>query len=173
MSERSENLWAPWRIEYIRTLEGEPDEPGCFLCRYWQQPEQDKENRVILRGKHTFGVLNRFPYTNGHLLIAPADHVADLHEIDESALHEMIRMTRDGIQLLRETLRPHGLNVGMNFGRCAGAGLPDHVHTHIVPRWNGDTNYMAVVGDVRVIPQALDALHQELIAAAQKLGLSD
>lgn len=173
MAEKNPNLWAPWRIEYIESLGDENDDSECFLCRYWRETDNDEQHRLVWRGRRAFVVMNRFPYTNGHLLICPADHVGDLSELPETSSTEVARMTRDALRLLTDTIHPHGFNVGMNIGRCAGAGLPDHLHTHIVPRWNGDTNYMAIVGDVRVIPQALDTLRDRLVAGAIKMGLRE
>ena len=158
-------------MEYIRSLEEESKETGCFLCRYWQEPTQDRENHVVWRGKTAYAVMNRFPYTNGHLLVAHAEHKADLTELTEDEVVEMSRMTRDAVALLRQTVHAQGFNVGYNIGQCAGAGLPGHLHLHIVPRWSGDTNFMAVTGDIRVVPDALDALCTELVQAAEAAGL--
>ena len=170
MSEQNRNLWAPWRLEYIRGLGGAED-GGCFLCRYAGHPDQDGENRVIWRGAACLTVFNQFPYNNGHLLIAPQAHLAELEELDDAALTELIRTIRDAKRLLQGALGAHGFNVGMNFGRCAGAGLPGHLHVHIVPRWEGDTNFMPVVGDTRVISQSIEAVHQQMRRAADELGL--
>jgi ATP adenylyltransferase len=172
MGESNANLWAPWRMEYIRSLEEEAQEcSGCFLCRYVAEPEADARNHVVWRGKDVFVVMNRFPYTNGHLLVAPARHIADPAELTESELLELSRATYQGVAVLRKALQPQGFNVGTNLGRCAGAGLPDHLHHHVVARWSGDTNYMAVLGGIRVIPDGLDATYQGLVAAAEELGL--
>ena len=139
MAEFNENVWAPWRMEYIRSLDVEKEEEGCFLCRYWQQPDRDGANRVVWRSDGAFAVMNRFPYTNGHMLIAHAAHKGDMVDLSEEELFEMTRLTRDCVELLRKTVHAQGFNVGYNIGRCAGAGLPDHLHLHIVPRWSGDT----------------------------------
>ncbi len=168
MAESNQNLWAPWRMEYIRSIDDD-DADGCFLCRYWENPDDDRRNHVLWRGKSVFVVMNRFPYTNGHLLIAPAEHTADFGGLNDPIAAELATATRDAVRLLGEAIGPHGYNIGTNLERCAGAGLPGHLHTHIVPRWNGDTNFMAVVGDIRVIPQSLDALYDELVTAAGKL----
>ncbi len=165
------NIWAPWRMEYIRSLEAEAGEVGCFLCHYWQNPQDDRANHVVLRGKRAFAVMNRFPYTNGHLLIAPVTHNGTLAGLDEATLMELTTMTRDAVGLLEEALSPQGFNIGYNIGRCAGAGLPDHLHGHVVPRWNADTNYMAVLGGIRVVPDALNATHEQLVQTANRLGL--
>ncbi len=171
MADFNKNLWAPWRMEYLRSLNREPAEEACFLCGYWEHPQQDEENHVIWRTASTFAVMNRFPYTNGHLLIAHAAHKSDFADLSEDELMEMTRTIRDAVSVLRNTLSPQGFNIGYNLGRCAGAGLPGHLHAHIVPRWSGDTNFMAVIGDSRVIPDALDALCAELIRNAQAAKL--
>ena len=170
MAEQNQNLWAPWRLEYIRALAGK-DDAGCFLCRYAEHPELDSQNQIIWRGPACLTVFNRFPYNNGHLLIAPLAHKAEMEELDDTALGELIRTVRDAKRLLAKTTSAHGFNVGMNFGRCAGAGLPGHLHVHIVPRWDGDTNFMPVIGSTRVISQSIEALYAEMHAAAAGLGL--
>lgn len=158
-------------MEYIRSLSEENDETGCFLCHYWATPDRDTQNRVILRGRTGFVVMNRFPYNNGHLLIACAQHKSGYDELAAPELLEMQELTREAITLLRRTINPQGFNVGVNLGRCAGAGLPDHMHAHVVPRWAGDTNYMAVIGEARVIPEGLDALYRELRANVAPPGM--
>jgi ATP adenylyltransferase len=115
--------------------------------------------------------MNRFPYTNGHLLVAHAGHKGDLVDLREQELADLTAGIRDAVQVLRRVLNPQGFNIGYNLGHCAGAGLPDHLHAHVVPRWGGDTNYMAVIGDTRVIPDALDALAAQLVAGAREAGL--
>ncbi len=169
MPQFNRNLWAPWRMEYIRSLAEE--QQGCFLCRYWSEPQNDAKNHLIWRADRCFAVLNRFPYTSGHALVATAAHKAGMDELTEDELTEFIRMTRDVVTLLTEAICPGGFNIGINLGRCAGAGLPDHLHTHVVPRWDGDTNFMAVIGDARVIPQSMDALYEHLREAAKRAGL--
>lgn len=170
MNEFPENLWAPWRMEYIRSI-GDQSKSGCFLCDYRDAPGQDSDNHVICRTDHALLMMNRFPYTNGHLLVAPLGHKEDLEDLCDAEMNSLWYLTRDAKTLLADTLNPHGFNVGINFGLCAGAGLPGHLHLHVVPRWNGDTNFMAVLGDVRVIPESLDRLHKDLVAAAAKLGI--
>ncbi|MFQ5462123.1 MAG: HIT domain-containing protein [Phycisphaerae bacterium] len=167
MAEANKNLWAPWRMEYIRSLSDEVQARGCFLCRYWGHPDADAENHVVSRGRETFVVMNRFPYTNGHLMVATAHHDGGLSSLSSEAFTEMMEMIRDAVGLLERVVKAQGFNIGFNVGLCAGAGLPDHLHAHIVPRWSGDTNYMAVLGDVRVVPDSLDALYKELVAAAK------
>jgi ATP adenylyltransferase len=160
-------------MEYIRSLDQQTQDVGCFLCHYWQHPDQDRANHVVWRNRTALVVMNRFPYTNGHLLVAPGSHQDNLTALNREELQELTTATRDALGLLTEALGPQGFNIGYNIGRCAGAGLPDHVHAHVVPRWNADTNYMAVLGGIRVIPDALEATYQQLAAAAEKLQLPD
>ncbi len=171
MPEFSNALWAPWRMDYIRSLAPGGQDNGCFLCKYWAAAEQDRANHVLWRGPTCFVAFNRFPYSNGHVLIAPGRHVPALADLADAELDELIRRIRDAQVLIAEVVRPQGFNVGINAGRCAGAGLPDHIHAHVVPRWEGDTNFMTVLGDARVIPQDLDELYGEFARAASRLGL--
>ena len=162
------NLWAPWRIQYIKSL---TNQSGCFMCQYYQTQARDEQNFVLWRTERSIVMFNRFPYNNGHLLIAPARHIADLAEANDDELLELTRLTRDCQEVLTEAIAPHGFNVGMNFGRCAGAGLPGHLHIHVVPRWDGDTNYMHVCSNNDVISQSIRELYQILkqISAEKKL----
>jgi ATP adenylyltransferase len=157
-------------MEYIDSLAG-PEDNGCFLCRYREHPEYDQANLVLWRGEETFVVMNRFPYSGGHALIAPQAHLADMDGFGDSLLLELMHMVRDTKAILAETINPYGFNVGINLGRCAGAGLPDHLHIHVVPRWPGDTNFMAVLGGVRVIPTTLEKLYQQLRETGRSMGL--
>lgn len=169
-TERKRNIWAPWRMQYIGGLsEGEQD--ACFLCRYRDNTAGDAENLVIWRGRRTFAVLNRYPYTGGHTMVAPFDHIGGLDDLDASGMLEMMEMVRELRKLLSHSLHAEGFNVGMNIGRCAGAGLPDHLHIHVIPRWSGDTNFITVLGEVRVIPQALQELYAQLRTASEQLDL--
>ncbi len=161
MTER-ENLWAPWRIGYIQGLSKDPSSAkegnDCFICRNLRTPQDDDENLVLWRTSKNIVILNRFPYNNGHLLIAPVRHIPDLADADDDELLEMIKLIRESQKALTLAIKPHGFNVGMNFSRCAGAGLPGHVHIHVVPRWEGDTNFMAVCSGIDVISQSLAEL---------------
>ena len=168
-TERQANLWAPWRMEYIASL-GDDDD-GCFLCRYRDDEAHDEPNLVLWRARRCFAVMNRFPYTGGHMLISPLDHVADLADLDVEVLGEMMGLLRDAQRVLQHVVRAQGFNIGMNVGRCAGAGLPGHLHMHLVPRWQGDTNFMAVFGQVRVIPETLAALYGRLREGGAALNL--
>lgn len=161
-----ETLWAPWRLNYIATAGSSP-KPECFLCHY-RDSTNDAENYVVNRSEHSLIVLNRFPYNNGHLLIAPRDHKAELTDLSDAELLDLQQQIRRMVQLLRLVMGAEGFNVGLNLGRVAGAGLPGHLHWHIVPRWNGDVNFMPIVGDTKVIPQSLNALYQLLRADLAK-----
>ena len=163
------NLWAPWRIGYIQ---GIADEAGaCFLCREAAHPDPNGTGLVVWRSRLSLVVLNRFPYNNGHLLIAPARHVAVLEETSDEEMLELVQLVRESQRALSLTIKPHGFNVGLNFSRCAGAGLPGHMHIHVVPRWDGDTNFMGVCSDTRVISQSLIDLLEELKRASAEHGL--
>ena len=169
MGETNKNLWAPWRMDYIRTVDDHPGE--CFLCRHWLDADNDAANFVLWRTQRSVAMLNRFPYNNGHLLIAPARHVGGMDQLDEAELLDLFSLARDAQQVLGAAVNAQGFNLGANFGRCAGAGLPDHLHLHIVPRWPGDVNYMTVLDDVRVMPQSLAATYAAMQAKAAELGL--
>lgn len=162
------SLSAPWRIEYIRSLE---QPAGCFLCDAAAcSSDADHRGRLLLWSTPlTVVVINRYPYTNGHLLIAPRAHKAELDELSRDELLDIQEQTLQSLRLLRRALSPQGFNIGVNLGRCAGAGLPGHVHQHVVPRWNGDTNFMSVVGNARVVPQAIEQLYDELHKARASL----
>ena len=154
-----EQLWAPWRMQYIKRADAAE---GCIFCAFPAE-QKDKENLIILRGEFSFVILNAYPYSNGHLMISPYRHTADLDQLEDAELLEMMTLTRRAVNLLKEAFHPDGFNIGINMGRVAGAGIADHVHIHVVPRWNGDTNFMPVLGDVRVIPESLQAVHAALI----------
>lgn len=170
MTEFRNSLWAPWRLEYVSTIKERRAE-GCFLCRYWNEPEKDRENHVVWRTELCYVVLNLYPYTNGHALVCPAAHKGSLDDLTKEELLEMMWLTRDVHALLGRAVHAQGANVGMNFGHCAGAGLPEHLHMHVVPRWSGDTNFMTVLGDVRVIPQAMDAVYDRMVELSQEMNL--
>ena len=150
-------LWAPWRIQYIQQEKPE----GCILC---DKPKQtsDRENYILYRGEYNFIMLNAYPYNPGHLLIAPYRHVDDLTELNEAERAEHIELLSWSMTVLREALNPGGFNWGANTGKVAGAGIEDHFHSHIVPRWQGDTNFVPVFADVRVLPQALADTYDSL-----------
>jgi ATP adenylyltransferase len=156
-------LFAPWRMEYIRSL-GKPEE-GCFLCACAaaDTDEQRAGRFVLWQTEHSVVLMNLFPYNNGHLLIAPRAHKAELEELTEAERGDVMLQTGECVQLLKRAVSAQGFNIGINLGKCAGAGLPGHLHQHVVPRWAGDTNFMGVVGEVRVVPQAIGQLYEELM----------
>ena len=175
----ADHLHAPWRMAYIESLEkgaGQHDplakaHGGCFLCaaaRFDEadEPEPDAMRRrlVLWRSEHCVCVINRYPYTNGHLMVAPRRHESDYPNLSDDEAIDLHRQTRRAVELLRDKLNPQGFNLGINLGSAAGAGVPGHLHRHVVPRWAGDVNFMAVVGEVRIVPQALEQLYDALVA---------
>ncbi len=161
-----DQLWAPWRLAYVKQSPDSGTDRGdaCFLCDYVQaETSADAAHYVVRRTDSLLIVLNRFPYNNGHLLVAPQAHKACLSELTETEMLEQVRWMQRMTAVLRKVLEPDGFNLGLNLGRVAGAGLPGHLHWHIVPRWNGDTNFMPVVGETDVIPQSLEALYTLLV----------
>jgi ATP adenylyltransferase len=150
-------LWAPWRLEYIKAM----SDDTCFLCT-GAADARDRENLILKRGEHAIVVMNRYPYNNGHLLVAPIRHLRHLKELTDPERLEIARLIEACIEALGDAVHPHGFNIGLNLGRVAGAGLESHLHYHVVPRWEGDTNFMPVLGEVKVVPQALDDLYAEL-----------
>ncbi len=149
--EKNRPLWAPWRIEYILS-----DKTGeCFLCDRKQPSERKDEFMVVFRAEHSFVMLNAYPYISGHMMVCPYKHVGDISAIDKKVLSEMMKLCVKSKEVLAAVMKPDGFNIGFNLGVSAGAGLEEHLHMHIVPRWIGDSNFMAVLGDTRVVPQAL------------------
>jgi ATP adenylyltransferase len=153
-----EQLWAPWRLAYVAAPRPPGADDACFICQGLAS-DQDRQNLIVLRTPLSVIVLNRFPYNNGHLLVAPRAHKGRLEELTPEELLDGLEGVRRMVRLLEELMHPDGFNVGLNLGKAAGAGLPGHLHWHVVPRWNGDTNFMPVLTDVRVIVQSLDALY--------------
>jgi ATP adenylyltransferase len=161
MSERP--LWAPWRIEYITgTRDGE-----CIFCEL--ADGKDARGLLLERGERCLSMLNAYPYASGHVMVAPCRHVGDLEELDDEELLGLMHLTRRALQALREVMAPDGFNAGLNLGVVAGAGIADHLHMHVVPRWEGDNNFMPVLADIRVLPQALAATREALAAALERM----
>ncbi|MEZ6142751.1 MAG: HIT domain-containing protein [Zavarzinella sp.] len=158
----NDRLWAPWRLSYVT----QPKEKiaGCFVCHADSHPD-DADLLVVEQNDQTIILVNKYPYNNGHLLICPRRHVADLVDLTDEEQHSIQHMLVKYVKKLRNLISPHGFNVGLNLGAAAGAGLPGHLHWHIVPRWQGDNNFMPVVGGTKVIPQALEELHRLLKAS--------
>jgi ATP adenylyltransferase len=163
-----DRLWSPWRLAYVT---GGTGTASCIFCDAAEAGDSPGDAPLVLhRGTHAFVILNLFPYNNGHLMIVPRRHIASLAEANPDELQELIALTRRSEMVLTEAYAPHGLNVGINLGKAAGAGVADHLHIHIVPRWNGDTNFMSVVGEVRVVPQAMSQLYDELMRTRAALA---
>jgi ATP adenylyltransferase len=153
-------LWAPWRLEYV----AQADElPGCPLCA--EAAGEVEDSLVVHRGTHAFALLNKYPYSSGHLMLAPYTHVGELEELGDETALELHRLSVQALDALRSLYRPAGFNLGWNLGRAAGAGIPGHAHMHVVPRWAGDTSFMPVLGDVKVIPEHLHETRDRLRAA--------
>jgi ATP adenylyltransferase len=153
-------LWAPWRLEYISSAD---DQPGCVFCAAVEG--DDEERLVVHRGPRTIVLLNKFPYSSGHLMVAPQRHVGEFGELDDEEVLAVHRLASAGIGALAQTYAPQGYNVGWNLGRVAGAGVVGHVHLHVVPRWAGDTNFMPVLADVKVMPEYLEETRRKLADA--------
>jgi ATP adenylyltransferase len=153
-------LWAPWRLEYIEQAD---ELPGCIFCV--AAAGEDEPHLVVHRGRHAFVLLNRYPYASGHLLVAPYRHLGALGELSDEEALELHRLRAAGLEALAAAYAPHGFNVGWNLGRVAGAGIVDHVHEHVVPRWNGDTSFMPVLADTKVMPEHLAETRRKLAAA--------
>jgi ATP adenylyltransferase len=155
-------LWAPWRMEFIEA----PKPPGCIFCDFPAEEgeEADRRNLLVHRGERSFTVLNRFPYNSGHVMVVPRAHVAALEALAPEDFADLHAELRRAVEVVRATYRPEGMNVGMNLGRIAGAGIADHLHYHVVPRWGGDTNFMPVLADTKVMVEHLDRSWQKLAA---------
>jgi ATP adenylyltransferase len=158
------HIWAPWRMNYI---EGHEKEDGCVFCNA-QAKADSVENLIAFRGERAYVILNRYPYTSGHLMVVPFEHKAILEDLDPQTRSEMIELTSRCMMILRNLYNPQGFNMGANIGEAAGAGVKEHVHLHIVPRWKGDTNFMSTLGDTRVLPEALEDTYHRVKNEFQK-----
>lgn len=166
MMQTMQHLWAPWRMEFIKG----PKPSGCFFCEAAAaDPSDDPDHLVLARGELALVILNRYPYNNGHLMIAPNAHVANLEDLPTATATNLMALTQRALRVLREALSPQGFNVGINAGKIAGAGVADHIHQHIVPRWDGDTNFMPVIADTKVLNESLTASYQQLRAGFDRL----
>ena len=154
-----EYLWAPWRIEYIQMAA----ESGCILC---QKPKEnnDEANFILYRGQHSFIIMNAFPYNPGHLMVSPYRHIANLQDLRDEEATELFDIVKKGLGLLKEVMKPAGFNIGLNLGKVAGAGIAEHLHIHIVPRWQGDINFMPVLSDTKVVSEAVSGTYKKLKA---------
>ena len=168
-------LYAPWRMDYIKGLSKPPagnGEERCFICQgaAAANPDERRDRLVLWVSSCCVVMINRYPYTNGHLLVAPRAHKADLEELSAEERVDLMEQTVEAVKLLKRAVSAQGFNVGINLGRCAGAGVPGHVHQHVVPRWAGDVNFMNVVGEVHVVPQATSQLYAELVRVRGELS---
>jgi ATP adenylyltransferase len=155
-----ERLWTPWRRAYIEGADSHS--AGCFLCADAADVEHDRENLVLFRAASVFVVLNRYPYNSGHLMVAPCEHLGDLPRLEPATASELMAVTQRAVDALGRAYAPDAFNLGMNLGRAAGAGVPDHLHMHVVPRWSGDTNFMPLVAETKVLPDSLDQTYERL-----------
>ncbi len=162
------NLWAPWRLAYIK--DG-GEEPGCFFCQAWADVGSEAGHLLLARGEAALVIMNRFPYNNGHLMIAPIRHAGRIEEMSEAEAAELWRLTVTCKQVIQDAMNPGGFNIGINQGHCGGAGVLDHLHIHIVPRWEGDTNFMPVLGETKVMPQYLEECYAQLRPGFEARGL--
>jgi ATP adenylyltransferase len=161
-----QHLWAPWRKEFIKG----PKPEGCFFCAAAAaDPAQDADHLVLARTELALAILNRYPYNNGHLMVAPKVHLANLEELPPAVANELMAMTQRALRVLRQVLSPHGFNLGINGGKVAGAGVADHVHQHVVPRWDGDTNFMPILADTKILNESLTTSYQELRTGFDRL----
>jgi len=165
-----EKLWSPWRSQYIDTFKDEPKEtlPGSLFTRILNEND-DRKNYLLYRGKAAFIIMNLYPYNSGHLMVVPYKEARSIDELDSDTRLEMFELMDLGVKALSEAIKPHGFNIGANLGRVAGAGIEDHIHFHIVPRWNGDTNFMPVLNDVKVISEEMGRTYDKLKSALEKL----
>jgi len=165
-----DKLWAPWRSQYLTTITDQKSgKKGCLFCRIASE-EEDKKNAVFVRRKHCYAVLNIYPYNNGHSLIVPYRHVRDFSQLRQEEKLEFFDLIEYVKGLMISELKPEGFNIGMNIGKAAGAGVPNHIHMHIVPRWKGDINFMPVLAQTKVISQSLKELYRRLLSAHKALG---
>ena len=153
-------LWAGWRSKYVGS---EPRKEGCIFCEFPQEA-RDRENHILYQGKKAYIIMNKFPYSNGHLMVIPKRHLSDFTELTDQECAEVMLLAKYAVMALRKTYNPHGFNIGWNIGAAAGAGIAAHMHRHIVPRWNGDTNFMPVIGEVKVIPEDLEDSYSKIKA---------
>ncbi len=154
-----DRLWAPWRMDYI--VSNAQNQSGCFLCEAFALKD-DKKAFILHRAEHCYVIMNRYPYNSGHLMVVPNMHVADLDLLTPDGLCELMAMTQKAVHILKQDMHPGGFNVGINIGKAAGAGLPEHLHIQIVPRWNGDTNFITVFDGARVMPELLEDTYKRL-----------
>ena len=163
-----DRLWAPWRLRYI--LKNSKEKKGCFLCEEIKE-DNDRKNYILYRGTHSFVIMNIYPYNNGHLMVSPYSHVPDTDGLSLEELTDLMKTTQASVNALKQAFCPDGMNVGINFGKAAGAGIPGHMHVQIVPRWNGDASFITVFDETRVIPESLDDTYGKLKPYFEKMKI--
>jgi len=164
-------LWAPWRIEYIKMSQNEKTKkkkPACFLCI--KNFNKNKDNFVLFTGKYSFIIMNRYPYNPGHLMIAPYRHIGLIEKCNEQEVAEMLKLIQKSVIVLKKMMKPNGFNIGINLGYVAGAGIPGHIHVHVIPRWLGDTNFMPIIGKTKIINEELYNMYNKLKKVLNKNG---
>ena len=160
------HIWAPWRMKYI--VSADDKQQGCIFCNALEAKE-DQKYQILIRRENCFAIMNKFPYNSGHLMVVPNKHTGDLASLSKEIMSDVMELTIDCQKIINEVMHPEGFNLGINNGKVAGAGIIDHIHMHIVPRWNGDTNFMPVLSDTRVVPQALEDTYQILLKKKNEL----
>lgn len=163
-----ERMWSPWRSKYIESLSVK-NNTSCVFCNAKYDDITNDESLVLYKGQYSFLIMNLYPYNNGHLMVVPYKHVSDICELNDDEMLEVTQLLKLSKQALTKVLNPEGFNIGANIGKCSGAGIDQHIHFHIVPRWNGDTNFMPVLGEVKIISQELLATKNNLIRAIKEL----
>ena len=161
-----DRLWTPWRMRYI--LNSVKKQTGCILCEEAKKND-DRKNYILYRGRHSFVIMNLYPYNNGHLLIVPNTHESDIDKLPTDELADLMKVTQVSVNILKQAMKPEGFNIGINIGKSAGAGIPEHLHIQIVPRWSGDTSYLTVFDETRVMPQLLEGTYAQLRPYFEKL----
>ena len=164
-----DRLWAPWRAKYIESFSNEEKSENCLFCEKAKEDENEK-NLVLLKGKTCYIIMNRFPYNSGHLMIVPYKHTANITDLSDEENLDLMNMLKKSINALNKALKPHGFNIGINLGRVSGAGIAEHIHLHIVPRWNGDTNFMPVLSETKVISELLEDTYKKIKEALESQG---
>lgn len=167
------NLWSPWRSQYIDSFKDEQTNGNCIFCEALDKDVQDKNNLLVHKSENTITILNLYPYNNGHLMIVPKRHINSIEKLTSKESHELMDQVILAEKVLNQIYKPQGFNIGANLGRAGGAGIEEHIHFHIVPRWNGDTNFMPSIGEVKVISQDLLETKEKLLAGYQELAATN
>ncbi|HOJ37541.1 MAG TPA: HIT domain-containing protein [Ignavibacteriales bacterium] len=163
-----ENMWSPWRSQYIQSFHEKKDDKSCIFCNMENEDPDSKNNLLVFKSKYSFVVLNLYPYNNGHLMVVPYRHISNFSDLSDDELLDIMQLLKLSSKGLEEILHTEGFNIGLNMGKCAGAGIDQHIHFHIVPRWNGDTNFMPVLGEVKIISQDLLEIKIKLLEFFKK-----